>query len=480
MARRSFLRGTGIGLGTVALAHLLGQDAEADEVRRGGPLRSGDSSLGLVSHFPPRARHVIYLCQSGGPSQLDLFDYKPALAAMRGKELPDSVRRGQRITTMTSKQSQLSIVPAQFQFARRGQAGNWISELLPHTATVADELCFIKSTHTDAINHDPAITFLLTGSERAGRPSFGAWISYALGSENQNLPSFVVLLSASRKAGDQPLYARLWGSGFLPTRHQGVRFRGAGDPVLYLTNPPGMSHELRGEMLADVRRINQFKYQEFGDPEIATRIAQYELAGRMQVSLPDLVDLSGEPEHIRALYGPEVEQPGSYAANCLLARRMIERGVRCVQLCHRGWDQHSDLPANLGIQCRATDQPTAALIRDLKQRGLLDDTLIVWAGEFGRTVYCQGDLTANNYGRDHHPRCFTVWMAGGGTRGGMSYGETDDFSYNITRDPVHVHDLNATILHCLGIDHERLTFKFQGRHHRLTDIGGSPVHALLG
>jgi hypothetical protein len=351
---------------------------------------------------------------------------------------------------------------------------------LPHTARIVDELCFIKSMHTEAINHDPAITFFQTGAQLAGRPSMGAWIAYGLGSENSDLPAFVVLVSqGTGNPNDQPLYDRLWGSGFLPSRYQGVKFRSVGDPVLYLSNPPGIEQATRRRMLDDLARLNQARLAEMGDPEIATRIAQYELAFRMQSSVPELIDISREPRQVLDQYGPDVRTPGSYAANCLLARRLIERGVRFVQLFHRGWDQHTSLPRQITGQCRDTDQPSAALIRDLKQRGLLDDTLVIWGGEFGRTVYCQGTLTAQDYGRDHHPRCFTFWLAGGGIKAGFCYGETDDFSYNVTRDPVHVHDLHATMLHCLGVDHRRLTFRYQGRNHRLTDVHGNVVSALL-
>ena len=464
ISRRLFLGrsslGIGTGVGTAALATLLGEEAGGQPARR------------------PRARRVIYLCQSGAPSQLDLFDHKPGLVARFGQPLPDSIRRGQRLTTMTSGQKQFPVAPSIFRFRRHGHSGAMISELLPFTAQLADELCLVRSMHTEAINHDPAITLLQTGSQQAGRPSFGAWLSYGLGSENRNLPSFVALTSWSLKGG-QPLYDRLWGSGFLPTRHQGVRFRAVGDPVLFLSNPPGVGSGLRRELLDDVARLNRLKLDSFGDPEIETRMAQYELAFRMQTSVPELVDFSDEPRHVLDLYGPDVARRGSYASNCLLARRLSERGVRFIQLFHRGWDQHSNLPRDIRELCRATDQPSAGLLRDLKQRGLLDDTLVIWAGEFGRTVYSQGELTSTNYGRDHHPRCFSMWMAGGGVRAGTTYGATDDFSYNVAENGVHVHDLNATLLHCLGIDHRRLTFKYQGRHHRLTDVHGRIVEPLL-
>jgi len=422
-------------------------------------------------------KRVIYLFQSGAPSQMDLFDYKPGLKDKRGLDLPDSIRMGQRFTTMTSGQKRFPVAPSLFQFARHGRCGTWLSELLPHTTKVVDQLCIIKSLQTEAINHDPAITFVQTGSQLAGRPSMGAWVAYGLGSLNQDLPAFVVLLS--RGGTDQPLYDRLWGSGFLPTRYQGVKLRGGKEPVLYLANPAGCSPETRRHMLDDLGELNRLRHAETGDPEILTRVAQYELGYRMQTSVPELTDLSREPQAILDHYGPDVRRPGSYAANCLLARRLAERGVRFIQLYHMGWDHHGNLPKQIRNQCRDTDQPSAALVEDLKQRGLLDDTLVIWGGEFGRTIYSQGELTADNYGRDHHPRCFTVWMAGGGIRASLSYGETDDFSYNIVRDPVEVYDLNATILHLLGIDHTRLTFPFQGRDYRLTDVHGKVVKGIL-
>jgi hypothetical protein len=381
---------------------------------------------------------------------------------------------------MTATQDHFPIAPSKFRFAQHGRSGAWLSELLPHTARVADELCFIKTMNTEAINHDPAITFFQTGAQLAGRPSMGSWASYGLGSENHDLPAFVALLSnGTGNPMDQPLYDRLWGSGFLPTKHQGIKFRSDGDPVLFLSNPDGLDRSARRRMLDDLTKLNQMQLAEFGDPEIATRIAQYELAYRMQTSVPALTDVSQESDSAFDLYGPEARKPGTFAANCLLARRLAERGVRFIQLFHRGWDQHTKLPAQIAGQCRDTDQPAAALIQDLKQRGLLDDTLVVWGGEFGRTVYCQGRLTSDDYGRDHHPRCFTIWMAGGGIKPGMTHGETDDYGYNVARDPVHVHDLHATLMHCLGIDHTRLTFKFQGRHHRLTDVHGKVVKAVL-
>ena len=432
------------------------------------------------TQFAPKAKRVIYLFQSGAPSQIELFDHKPGLAKMRGVELPDSVRKGQRLTGMTATQTSFPLVASQFEFKQRGQSGAWVSDLMPHVAKIADKLCFVKSMHTEAINHDPAVTFFQTGFQLAGRPSIGSWLSYGLGTENQDLPAFVVMISqGTGNVSDQPLYDRLWGSGFLPTKYQGVKFRSTGDPVLYLKNPEGVSAETRRGYLDDLAAMNQLKLEQAGDPEIATRMAQYEMAFKMQSSVPELTDLSKESAKTIDRYGPEARTPGSYAANCLLARRLAERGVRFIQLFHRGWDQHNHLPGQIVNQCRDTDQGTAALIEDLSERGLLEDTLVVWGGEFGRTVYCQGKMTADDYGRDHHPRCFTVFMAGGGVKAGMSYGETDDFSYNIVKDPVHVHDLHATILRLLGVDHTKLTYKFQGRHFRLTDVHGNVVKSIL-
>ncbi|QDT26917.1 hypothetical protein Enr10x_22290 [Gimesia panareensis] len=469
--RRSFLRQNTAGVGLAALATLL-QESQAAEPKAA---QSQSAQTGGL-HFPARAKRVIYLSQSGAPSQLDLFDYKPGLKHFHKTELPDSIRRGQRLTGMTSGQKSFPIAASMFQFAQHGESGTWLSELLPHTAKIADEMCVVRSLFTEAINHDPAITFLQTGSIQAGRPSMGSWISYGLGSENRDLPTFVALTSG---AGGQPLYDRLWGSGFLPTKHQGVKFRRSSDPVLFLSNPPGIDKATRREMLDELGALNRISLDEKGDPEIATRIAQYELAFRMQTSVPELADLSQESAETFQLYGEQAKQPGTYAANCLLARRLAERGVRFIQLYHRGWDHHLNLPSKIKQLTGETDQATAALILDLKQRGMLDDTLVVWAGEFGRTVYCQGTLTATNYGRDHHPRCFTVWAAGGGMKPGITYGETDDFSYNITENPLPVHDLNATILHCLGIDHKKLTFRFQGRDYRLTDVHGNVARPLL-
>lgn len=468
LERRRFLAQNSAGLGVAALATLFAQDGFA---------ATGRSEL---PHFTPRAKRVIYLFQSGGPSQMDLFDYKPAMKEFFDKDLPDSIRMGQRITTMTSGQKRFPIAPSIFKFQQHGESGAWLSELLPHTASIADQICFVKTVVTDAINHDPAVTFFQTGSQIAGRPSIGAWLSYGLGTENADLPAFVAMTSlGTGNKNDQPLYDRLWGSGFLPTTHQGVKFRGTEDPVLYLKNPPGVAPDVKRIMLDDLAELNRQRLGIVGDPEIATRISQYELAFRMQTSIPQLTDYSTEPKHVLEMYGPDVGKPGTYASNCLLARRLSERGVRFVQLFHRGWDQHNKLPTALRGQCADTDQPTAALINDLRQRGLLDETLIVWGGEFGRTIYCQGELTDANYGRDHHPRCFTVWMAGGGIRPGVSWGRTDDFSYNVIENPVPVYDLHATMLHLLGIDHRRLTFRFQGRDHRLTDAHGNVVRELL-
>jgi Protein of unknown function (DUF1501) len=466
MTRRSFFNLSGGGLGMTALASLLAKETRADVALPGLP------------HFAPRAKRVIYLFQHGAPSQLDLFDYKPQLQALRGTDLPESVRKGQRLTGMTAYQTKFPTASSIFRFSQHGQCGAWLSELLSYTGKVADDLCIIKSVHTEAINHDPAVTFFQTGFQLAGRPSIGSWISYGLGSATQDLPAFVVMVSQG-DGNSQALADRQWGSGFLPTKYQGVKFRSGSDPVLYLSDPPGYSSAARRRFLDDLTKLNDLQQQQYQDPEIATRIAQYEMAFRMQSSVPELADLSKEPDSTFDLYGPDSRKPGTYAANCILARRLAERGVRFIQLFHRGWDQHSNLPKQIRGQCLQTDQPSAALVQDLKQRGLLKDTLVIWGGEFGRTVYSQGALTDENYGRDHHPRCFTVWIAGGGIQGGLSWGETDDFSYNIVKDPVDVHDLHATVLHCLGIDHTRLTFKFQGRHYRLTDVHGNVVSKIL-
>jgi len=476
LTRRQFFGRTSAGIGVAALTSLLNPAAFA----AGTAADPKTGGLAGLPHFAPKAKRVIFLHQSGAPSQIELFDYKPTLEKMVGTELPDSIRMGQRITGMTSGQDALPVAASLFKFSQHGESGAWLSELLPYHANIADEIAIIKTMHTEAINHDPAITFIQTGSQQPGRASLGSWVSYGLGSENQNLPSFVVLLSQANALNtDQPLFSRLWGNGFLPSRYQGVRFRSGGDPVLYLADPPGIDRATRRRMLDTVAALNRIRHEAFGDPEIDTRIAQYEMAYRMQASVPHLMDLSDEPARTFELYGPDSRKPGTYAANCLLARRLAERGVRFIQLYHRGWDQHFDLPRDISLQCKGVDQGSAALILDLKQRGLLDDTLVVWGGEFGRTVYCQGTLTSTNYGRDHHPRCFTMWLAGGGMKRGITLGKTDDYCYNILEDPVHVHDLQATILHCLGIDHTRLTYKFQGRDFRLTDVSGEVVTKIL-
>ncbi len=475
VTRRHFLSGAGLGLGSLALGSLLRCEAASSP-----------------SHFPAKAKRVIYLFQSGGPAQQDLFDYKPLLNEKNGEQLPDHVRGGQRLTGMSVNQASIPLAGSAFKFARHGKGGTWLSELLPHTATVADEMVVIRSLFTEAINHDPAITFLQTGSQIAGRPSMGSWVNYGLGSMNGNLPAFVVLVTKGK--GGQPLYARLWGNGFLDSRYQGVKFAAGKDPVFYLTNPEGVSAAGRRELLDKLEALNRVQMERELDPEIESRTAQYELAYRMQTSVPEVTDFSKEPPHVLDLYGPDVRTPGTFAANCLLARRLAERGVRFIQLYHQGWDQHGDLPRQIRVQARETDQPSAALIKDLKRRGLLEDTLVVWGGEFGRTSYSQGKLTKDSYGRDHHPRCFSVWMAGAGVKGGLTYGRTDDYGYNIadehgeainpdkatfTPGAVHVHDLQATILHLLGMDHERLTYKFQGRRFRLTDVHGHVVKELL-
>ncbi len=469
MNRRLLLRGAASSIGVAALSSLMSQDAVAET---NGPITGG-------THFAPRAKRVVYLFQSGGPSHLELFDPKPKLRGLHGTELPDSIRRSQRLTGMTSGQKSFPVIAPKFGFRRCGKAGTSLSELLPHTGRVMDEICMIRSMHTEAINHDPAITLIQTGSQQPGRPSMGAWVSYGLGSEADDLPAFTVLIShGSGKDANQGLLERLWGAGFLPSSHQGVKFRSSGDPVLYLTDPPGIDRNFRRQMLDGLARLNQQQLASSGDPEIAARIAQYEMAFRMQQSVPDLTDLSAESASTFELYGEESKKPGTFAANCLLTRRMLERGVRFVQLYHRGWDQHGALVSNIPKQCRDIDQPQAALITDLKQRGMLDDTLIIWGGEFGRTVYGQGGLK-DDYGRDHHGRCYSMWLAGGGFRGGHVHGETDDYGYNIVRDPVPIHDLNATVLHCLGLDHRRLTFRQQGRDYRLTDVHGNVIQSLL-
>jgi hypothetical protein len=470
MTRRHFFRAGAMGLGTAALATLLAENAGAQAV--GG--------LPGLPHFAPKAKRAIYLFMNGGPAQMDLFDYKPRMNDYFDRDLPESIRMGQRLTTMTSGQARFPIAPSKFRFARHGRAGTLVSELLPWTARVADDLCVIRSLHTEAINHDPAVTYICTGNQIPGRASLGAWLSYGLGSENQNLPAFVVMTPSWTRGNDQALYQRLWGSGFLPGQHAGVSLRSQGDPVLFLPNPPGVDAGTRRRMLDALAQLNQRQLAEIGDPDTQTRIEQYEMAFRMQSSVPELLNINEEPQRVRELYGPEVSRPGSFAACCLLARRLAERGTRFVQIFHRGWDQHGNLVPDLPIQCRDVDQACYGLITDLKRLGMLDETLVIWGGEFGRTVYCQGALSRENYGRDHHPRCFTIWMAGGGIRPGMTYGATDDFSYNITESPVHIHNLNATILHCLGIDHTRLTYRVQGLDMRLTGVEGHGiVHDIL-
>ena len=474
MNRRHFLRYAGAGLGAMAAGILAGDSAMAasnGEARGAAPLPDA----------APKAKRVIYLFQSGAPTQIELFDYKPRLLDLQMTELPDSIRMGQRLTGMTSGQKSFPVVPSKFEFANYGRSGTELRELLPYTAKVVDDLCVIRSIHTQAINHDPAITYCQTGSQLAGRPSMGAWVAYGLGTANRDLPTFMVLVSrgTGRGAG-QPLYDRLWGSGVLPTRYQAVKLRSGKDPVLYLGNPAGCDTSTRRDMLDRLRSLNMEKYAKVRDPEILTRIEQYELAFRMQSAVPELTDISDEPKHVLDMYGPDVYEPGTYARNCLLARRMAERDVRFIQLYHMGWDHHDRLPDHLSKQCRDTDQPSAALVADLKQRGMLDDTLVVWGGEFGRTVYSQGEVTETTYGRDHHPRCFSIWMAGGGIKPGITYGATDDFSYNIVDNPVDVGDLNATILYCLGIDHRRLSTNFQGLDVRLTGVEDrNPVYDIL-
>jgi hypothetical protein len=473
MTRRHFFGRAATGIGVAALGSLLNpglMSALAGSAEQKFPLRD--------THFPARAKRVIYLFMAGGPAQMDLLDYKPTLEKLHGQELPASIRMGQRLTGMTSGQKSFPVVNSLFKFAQHGKSGTWASELIPNISKIVDDICVIKTVNTEAINHDPAITFIQTGFQQPGRPCMGAWLSYGLGTANQNLPAFIVMIS-NGKESDQPLYTRLWGSGFLPSEHQGVQFRGGNDPVLYLSNPPGISPEARRRMLDGLAKLNQKQFDNFADPEINTRIAQYEMAFRMQTSVPDLVDVSKESESTLEMYGPDVKKPGTFAYNCLLARRMAERGVRFIQLYHRGWDQHNNLPKRIREQCKDTDQPSAALVQDLKQRGLLEDTLVIWGGEFGRTVYSQGKLEKENYGRDHHGRCYSIWMAGGGVKPGFSYGQTDDYCYNVVENPVHIHDLNATVLHSLGVDHEKLTYRFQGRDFRLTDIHGEIVKGIL-
>ncbi len=473
--RRQFLGHSLWSVGAAALASLCPEKLLARGLRNNEPLPG-------LPHFAPKARRVIYLFMSGAPSQLDMWDYKPKMADQYDKDLPESIRNGQRLTTMTSGQTRFPIVPTMYQFKQYGKSGAWVSELLPHLSGVVDDLAIIKTVNTDAINHDPAITFIQTGFQLPGKPSLGAWVAYGLGSVNKDFPAYIVMTCKGPSKRDaQALFARLWGSGFLPAEYQGVALRGKGDPVLYLTDPPGVTRDNRRRLLTAVNALNQHEFEQSQDPEIMARISQYEMAFRMQASVPDLVDLSKEPKNIIEMYGPEVSKPGSFAYNCLLARRLAERDVRCIQIFHRDWDHHNDLPRDLPLQCKDMDQPAAALIKDLKQRGLLEDTLVIWGGEFGRTIYCQGALARDNYGRDHHPRCFTMWMAGGGVKGGVVHGETDDFSYNIVKDPVHIRDLNATILHCLGINHQRLTFPYQGLNQRLTGTEPSEVvQGILG
>ncbi len=474
--RRQFFGRSANAIGLAALGSLLDRDLSGANAEAQPATHGALKAL----HFAPKAKHVIYLHQSGAPSHIDLLDYKPQMQPHHGEELPASIRQGQRITGMTSGQKAFPIAATKFKFAQHGQSGLWLSELLSQHGKIADEICVVKSMHTEAINHDPAITFIQTGSEQPGRPCMGSWVTYGIGSENANLPAFIVLISqGSGNKTDQPLFSRLWGSGFLPSSYQGVKFRSKGDPVLYINNPPGIDDSTRREMLDTLKGLNQIQVAALGDPEIETRIAQYEMAYRMQASVPELMDLSHEPASTFELYGEDARTPGTYAANALLARRLVERGVRFVQLYHRGWDQHNQLAAHLPKQCRDVDQASAALVLDLKQRGLLDETLVVWGGEFGRTSYVQGAIDNPGYGRDHHPRCFSTWLAGGGIKPGTQFGETDDYCYNIVKDPVHVHDMNATILHCLGIDHERLTYRFQGRDFRLTDVHGKLVKGIL-
>lgn len=469
--RRAFFQRTASGLGALALGNLLANTAQATPM-------SEETLESIRRQVAPKAKRIVYLFMAGGPSQFETFDYKAKLAGMLGKGLPDSVRGGQRLTGMSANQANLPIAPSLYKFDQYGKSRTWVSELLPYTAQVVDELCIVKSLFTEQINHDPAITFFQTGHQLPGRPSIGSWVSYGLGSENQNLPAFIVLVSKNASK-DQPLYARLWGNGFLPSEHQGVQFRSGKDPVLFLNNPEGYDGADREKMLSYLTELNQVQNENWGDPEVNARISQYEMAFRMQTSVPEVMDTAGEPDEVFDLYGPGSRDKGSYAANCLLARKLLEKDVRFVQLYHQGWDHHGSLPKGMANQCKQVDQATAGLIVDLKRRGMLEDTLVVWGGEFGRTVYSQGKLTASDYGRDHHPRCFTMWMAGAGVKAGFSYGQTDDFSYNIIKDPVHVHDFQATLLHLLGVDHEQLVYKYQGRRFRLTDVHGRVVNEIL-
>jgi hypothetical protein len=474
VTRREFFGRGACGLGTAALAWLLGRDGLAAP-------RTASGGLPGLPHFAAKAKHVIYLFQNGAPTHVELFDYKPTLKEMHGKPVPESYLGGKRFSTMTGNpKGKLMLAPVE-PFRQHGRSGAWVSRFLPYTASVVDDLCFIKSMHTDAVNHAPAIAFLLSGAQLPGRPTLGAWLAYGLGSESDRLPAFVVMTSVSKGTTcGQIFYDFYWGSGFLPSRFQGVKFRGSGDPVLYLSNPDGMSPAMRRGLLDDIAQLNEMKLRDFGDPEIATRIAQYEMAFKMQASVPELTDLSKESPKVLEMYGPQVREQGTFAYNCLMARRLIERGVRCVQVMHAGWDQHNSITTELYTQCRDTDQPSAALVKDLKQRGLLDDTLVIWGGEFGRTPFIQGDINnRKRWGRDHHPYAFTVWLAGGGVKAGLTWGESDDLAMNAVKDPVHVHDLQATILHLLGIDHKRLTYRFQGRDFRLTDVHGEVVKEVL-
>ncbi|MDX2195526.1 MAG: DUF1501 domain-containing protein [Cytophagales bacterium] len=471
--RRDFLFKSTLALGSIALGtSLLGHNAFAAPPK-------GLEGILKSTHIAPKAKRIIYLFQNGGPSQIDLFDYKPTLEKMQGQDLPESVRKGQRLTGMTANQKSFPLVPSYYKFSQHGKNGAWLSELLPYTGKIADEICIVKSMHTEAINHDPAITFFQSGSQIAGRPSFGSWVSYGLGADNKDLPAFCVLLSKGKIGQAQPLYSRLWGSGFLPSQHQGVQFRSGKDPVIYLNNPDGLSRDDRRKMLDYLNDLNQIHLDQTGDPEIEARIAQYEMAYKMQMSVPETMNLKDEPEDIFKLYGSDSRTPGTFAANCIMARKLAEKGVKFIQLYHQGWDQHGGLTQALPNLAKEVDQPGAALVLDLKRRGLLDETLVVWGGEFGRTNYCQGNIEKSKFGRDHHPRCFTMWMAGGGIKPGITYGETDEFSYNISKDPVHVHDFQATALHLMGIDHERLVFKHLGRRYRLTDVHGKIVNGIL-
>ncbi len=470
--RRDFLTKTSLGLGALTLGSLINPTPVL------GNINDNNLRANLkLPHFPAKAKRIIYLFQSGAPSHLDMFDYKPLLKKMHGKEIPDSVRGEQRLTGMTAGQASFPLVSSIFNFKQHGESGTWMSDLMPHTSKIVDELCFIKSMYTEEINHDPAVTFLQTGSNLPGRPSMGSWVSYGLGSDNKNLPEFVVLVTKNKSG--QPLYARSWGNGFLPSKYQGVQFRSGKDAVLYLENPPGVTGDLRKEQLDYLKKLENENYNDIGDPEILSRMSQYEMAYRMQTSVPEVMDVSKEPNYIFDMYGEDSKNPGTFAANCLLARKLVEKDVKFIQLYHQGWDHHGNLNKDIKIQCKETDQASAALIKDLKQRGLLEDTLVIWGGEFGRTSYTQGSIDSPGYGRDHHPRCFTIFMAGAGVKKGITFGATDEFGYNLTEDPVHVHDFQATIMHLLGIDHERLTFKHQGRRYRLTDVHGHVVKNIL-